>query len=81
MLTLPHALRYRLAYDGKLLGAVSRLFADSVLGWYRRRFETEGVQSGVSGAVTVLQRCSSALKLNPHLHVVRTESTRTRWTA
>jgi hypothetical protein len=71
VLTLPHALRYRLAYDGKLLGAVSRIFVDSLLGWYRRRLQAEaGSQPGLSGAVTVLQRCSSDLKLNPHLHVV-----------
>jgi hypothetical protein len=30
--TVPHALRARLAYDGPLLGAVSRIFVDSVLG-------------------------------------------------
>ena len=37
MVRQPAALRGRLAYDGKLFGAVSRLFIDSVLGWYRRR--------------------------------------------
>ena len=36
VLTLPFELRARLAYDGELLGAVSRVFVDSVLGWYRR---------------------------------------------
>ena len=40
--TLPHALRARIAYDGLLLGAVVRLFADTVLGWYRRRMEIAG---------------------------------------
>jgi hypothetical protein len=40
--TVPHALRARLAYDGRLLGAVSRIFVDSILGWYRRRMEIEG---------------------------------------
>ncbi len=42
VLTLPHALRGRLAYDDKLFGAVSRIFADSVLGWYRRRVADQG---------------------------------------
>ena len=32
VLTVPHALRARLAYDGALMGAVSRIFVDSVLG-------------------------------------------------
>ena len=70
VLTVPHALRARLAYDGRLLGAVSRIFVDSVLGWYRRRMEIEGASRGQSGAVTVVQRVSADLKLNPHLHLV-----------
>jgi len=32
VLTVPHALRARLAYDGALMGAVARIFVDSVLG-------------------------------------------------
>jgi hypothetical protein len=68
--TVPHALRARLAYDGRLLGVVSRIFIDSVLGWYRRRMELEGAACGQSGAVTVVQRVSADLKLNPHLHLV-----------
>ena len=64
VLTVPHALRARLAYDGRLLGAVSRIFVDSVLGWYRRRMEIEGASRGQSGAVTVVQRVSADLKLN-----------------
>jgi Putative transposase len=70
VLTVPHALRARLAYDGPLLGAVSRIFVDSVLGWYRRRMEIEGAVGGRGGAVTVVQRTSADLKLNPHLHSV-----------
>jgi hypothetical protein len=53
-----------------LLGAVSRIFVDSVLGWYRRRMAIEGADSGQSGAVTVVQRVSADLKLHPHLHAV-----------
>lgn len=70
VLTIPHELRRRLAYDGKLFGAVSRLFIDSVLGWYRRRLADEGASGGRSGAVVVMQRTSSDLRLNPHLHAV-----------
>ena len=46
VLTLPFELRARLAYDGKLLGAVTRVFSDSVLGFYRRRLRAV---DGVSG--------------------------------
>jgi hypothetical protein len=63
-------LRARLAYDGRLLGAVSRIFVDSVLRWYRRRMEIEGAVRGQSGSVTVVQRTSADLKLNPHMHLV-----------
>jgi hypothetical protein len=68
--TVPHALRARLAHDGRLLGAVSLIFVDSVVEWYRRRMEIEGAYHGQSGAVTVVQRTSADLKLNPHMHLV-----------
>jgi hypothetical protein len=70
VLTMPFALRQRLAYHGKLLGAVGRIFVDSVLRWYRRRMADADTQGGRSGAFTVVQRTSSDLKLNPHLHAV-----------
>lgn len=79
VLTVPHPLRARLAYDGPLLGAVNRIFVDSVLGWYRRRLRIDagpggrppsGTSRGRGGAVTVVQRCSADVKLNPHLHSV-----------
>ena len=68
VLTVPFPLRRRLAYDGPLLGAVSKIFVDSVLRWYRQRMDDEGMKKGRSGAVTVVQRTSSDLRLNPHLH-------------
>ncbi len=49
---------------------MSRLFADSVLGWYRRHLADEGAPNGRGGAVVVMQRSSSDLRLNPHLHGV-----------
>ena len=70
VLTLPFELRARLAYDGKLLGAVTRVFSDSVLGFYRRRLRALDGVSGNSGAVTVVQRTSADLRLNPHLHAL-----------
>jgi hypothetical protein len=52
------------------MGAVSRIYVDSILQWYRRRMEIEGAIAGRSGAVTVVQRTSADLKLDPHLHAV-----------
>ena len=70
VLTLPFELRARLAFDGELLGAVCRTFVDSVLGAYRRRMDALGTAGGKSGAVTAVQRTSSDLRLNPHLHTL-----------
>jgi len=70
VLTVPFPWRKRLAYDGALLGAVTRVFVSTVLGFYRDRLREEGVTGGQSGAVVVVQRTSSDLKLHPHLHVL-----------
>jgi hypothetical protein len=66
--TLPHPLRARLGYDAPLLGAVTRLFVDSILGWYQRHLRSSTRERVQSGAVVAVQRASSDLKLNPHLH-------------
>jgi hypothetical protein len=58
------------AYDGKALGAVGRIFMDSVLGWYRRRMREEDIRDGRSGAVMVVQRSNADVKLNPHMHAI-----------
>ena len=71
VLTLPHELRPRLAYDRNLLANVGRIFVSSVLGFYQRRIARAGKKrDGKSGAVLVVQRTSSDLKLNPHFHGV-----------
>ena len=70
VLTVPFPWRKRLAYDGALLGAVTRICVSTVLGFYRQRLRKEGVTGGQSGAVVVVQRTSSDLKLHPHLHVL-----------
>jgi hypothetical protein len=40
-----------------------------VEGFYRRKAKALGVADGRGGAVTVIQRCGSALNVNPHFHV------------
>ena len=66
VLTLPHPVRYRLAFDGRTLAAVLRLFVDTVARDYRRR----AGQGGLTGGVTAIQRASSDLRLNPHFHTL-----------
>ena len=43
---------------------------DSVLGFYKRRLRDVAGVVGQSGAVSVVQRVDSDLRLNPHLHVI-----------
>jgi hypothetical protein len=68
VLTFPFAWRRRLGYDAPLLARLTRIFVTTVLGFYRG----VGVSTpcGQSGAVVAVQRTSSDLKLNPHLHAV-----------
>jgi hypothetical protein len=68
VLTFPFAWRKRLGYDGRLLSALTRLFVQTVLAFYGERIG--GAPRGKSGAVVAIQRTSSDLKLNPHIHAV-----------
>jgi hypothetical protein len=73
VLTFPFAWRRRLAQDGALLRTLTRLFVDTVHSFYAKRAALAcGAMASAakSGAVTVVQRTSSDLRLNPHLHVV-----------
>jgi hypothetical protein len=63
-------IRYRLAYDSKLLSAVLRTFLRVVQGWYRKRGRELGLAECRGGSVTFAQRFGSALNLNPHLHTL-----------
>jgi hypothetical protein len=60
-----------LAFDGKLLGQVLRIFIDTVASNYRKRLADRGIADGESGAVTVIQRANSDLRLSPHFHVLQ----------
>ncbi len=69
VLSLPHALRYRLAYDASLTTAVLGVFVRTVFASLRRRARKHwGVERGQCGAVTFVQRFGDALNLNVHFH-------------
>ena len=70
VLTFPFPWRRRLAQDGALLGNLTRIFVETVHAFYAERAAREGALGAKTGAVTVVQRTSSDLRLNPHLHVV-----------
>jgi hypothetical protein len=63
VLTVPHRLRYRLAFDHALCRAAVGVFVRAVPGWYRRRARRAGWADGHSGSVTVIQRFGSGLQL------------------
>jgi Putative transposase/Transposase zinc-binding domain len=70
VLSLPINVRYRLAYDGKLLSDVLSVFLRVVRGWYRKQGRGAGIKECVGGSVTFSQRFGSALNLNPHFHAL-----------
>ncbi len=71
VLTLPYPLRYRCAWDARLMTEVLRAFLRSLFADQRRRArQIFGVQRGQNGSVTFIQRFGSALNLTPHFHVL-----------
>jgi hypothetical protein len=70
VLTLPHRLRYALAWDHELCRAVLGVFIRALLGFERRRGTDRGIRGGRGGAATAIQRFGSALNLNVHFHTL-----------
>src|SRR5439155_4622962 len=70
VLTVPHRLRYLLAWDHKLCRAVLAVYVRALLGFERRRARQRGTPDGRGGAVTAIQRFGSALNLNVHYHTL-----------
>jgi hypothetical protein len=63
VLSLPHRLRYLLAWDHGLCRAVLAIYARALLSFVRRRAQQCGIPNGRSGAVTAIQRFGSAVNL------------------
>jgi len=71
VLSLPFALRYRLAYDASLLSDVMQIFVRTVFASIRRRARIPASnRKSRCGAVTFIQRFSDALNLDPHFHTL-----------
>jgi hypothetical protein len=69
VLSLPFALRYRLAFDQELCSEVLRIFVQTVFTSLRRRArKTLPARKAYCGAVTFLQRSGGSINLNPHFH-------------
>jgi hypothetical protein len=70
VLTLPHRLRYRLAWDHDLCRAVVGVGVRTVLGFLRHVARAAGVVDGRGGAVAIVQRFGGGINLNIHMHVL-----------
>jgi hypothetical protein len=69
VLSFPHTLRYRLAYDAQLVSDVLDTFIKTIFAsLIRRAREFGATRRAPCGAVTFIQRFDSALGLNLHLH-------------
>ncbi len=69
VLSIPFALRYRLAYDSALMSKVLNVFVRTVFAELRGRAKRLlGVQSSHCGAVTFIQNFNDALQISPHCH-------------
>ena len=63
VLSVPFALRYRLAYDAEMVTAVLAVFIRALFGLYRSRAQDCGIDQTQCGAVTFVQRFGSAVNL------------------
>jgi hypothetical protein len=70
VLSVPHRLRYRLAYDHRLCRAVLGVFVRALRSAYRRQAKRQGLASGETGMVTSVQRFGGSLNLHVHFHTL-----------
>lgn len=77
VLSVPHPVRYVLAYDASLMSAVIGLFVQAIFkhlaGVAKREGLVTRLRDAQAGAIGVPQRYGSAVNLNPHLHVLATD--------
>jgi hypothetical protein len=70
VLSLPRWVRFKLAYQSKLVSRVLQFFLRAIFAWQRRAARRMGIQGGRPGAVTFVQRFGSSLNLNVHFHAL-----------
>jgi hypothetical protein len=69
VLSLPFALRYRLAFDQELCHDVLSIFIHAVFSSLKRRARRKlTMRKAYCGSVTFLQRAGGSINLNPHFH-------------
>src|SRR5437867_5151412 len=70
VLSVPHRLRYRLAYDHRLCRTVLHVFVRALRSAYRRQARRQGLPSGETGMVTSVQRFGGAVNVHLHYHTL-----------
>jgi len=74
VLSLPRALRYLLAYDGKLCRAVAKTAMQEIFRFQRmqarKALGLDSTRRAHTGAIVAVQRFGSALNLNVHFHAL-----------
>ncbi len=70
VLSLPHRLRYLLAWNHALCRAVLGVYVRVLLGFQRRQAHHLGIRDAQAGSVTVIQRFGGGLNLNVHFHTL-----------
>ena len=68
VLSMPKEIRYRLAYDKKLISEVLAVFLRTVQAWYKRVAKKQGFSDVQGGSVSFIQRFGSAINVTPHFH-------------
>jgi hypothetical protein len=70
VLSVPHRLRYRLAYDHRLCRTVLHVFVRALRSAYRRQGRSHGLRDGETGMVTSIQRFGGAVNAHLHFHTL-----------
>jgi hypothetical protein len=70
VLTMPHRIRYLIAFDRALCSEVRRIFIRAVQSHLRLKARRRGIRKGQTGAVVFLQRFGGSVNLNPHFHAL-----------
>ena len=68
VMSFPRRLRLALALDARLTARVLAITLRAIFAWQRRQARRLGWRHSRTGAVTFVQRFSSALRLNVHFH-------------
>jgi len=76
--TLPHRLRYLLAWRHDLCRAVTRILHRAIERHQRAWARQHGVRDWRGGGIAVLQRFGGALNLNVHVHALVLDGVFTR---